>query len=333
MTRVAALLTVVLLAVGACGGNAVRPTGLTVPTATLPPGDPYVAAVRLAHARHLTVWIDTDAAQAWREGSAAYRATMSRVLALAALPGVTGVKIADELGYDDGYDDDPAGMRAFVVRTARVLHSGRPHVRVMADLVVPELGCAPGLARVRAASRSCMREVGGRHPALRLPAVDELLATGSLDVVDLSTSLLGPATYAKWGISMDTAQRAAWHEVQRRRWASHTTLIARKALAGVRGFSGDAAGDVRTYVDIPVSLGARGADIWTWAQRYRGAVVQLAAPGPASNQLWRLLVERRRSGVRLVTSFTPSTVLSTVPHDLTFLSTAMSDVLIAAGTG
>ena len=98
----------------ACGGTGTHPAaakpevsgplhGWTPPQPeALSPLADYQAAVQAAVADHLKVWIETDLVKRWQEGPTWFRAAVSRVAELARQPGVVGIKIADELGYNDG---------------------------------------------------------------------------------------------------------------------------------------------------------------------------------------------------------------------------------------
>ena len=77
------------------------------------------------------------------EGPASFRAAVTRVAALSRRPGVVGIKIADELGYNDGMDS-AAEVRRFLSDTARALHAAAPHKLILVNMVVPQLGCLPG---------------------------------------------------------------------------------------------------------------------------------------------------------------------------------------------
>lgn len=330
----AALVALAGLAGAGCGAAGTRPVAAAPVNSTVAPGDRYAAAIDAAAARGLAVWVETDLAKRWLQGPAAFAGTLRRIRLLAARPGVVGVKIADELGYDDGFEGRPAEALAFTRAATSALHAALPGRAVLVDLVIPQLGCAPGLEPVATRSAECLAAAGRRHPAVTLAAVDRLLAGGGLDVVDLSTGLLSAGTYRTWGIDRDRAQRAAWAEVNRRGWAGQVRLQARKALATAGSYPAAAAeADLRTFVDIPLAAGARAVDIWTWRQTYRGEVVRLMSPGLRDNPLWRGLVARHHAGDRLLTHFTPSSVERSVPADLDALRAGFSAVFMAAGTG
>jgi hypothetical protein len=299
-------------------------------------GDPYATTVSAAHGRGLVVWIDTDLAKRWRQGPRAYQAALTRVVDLARRPGVVGVKVADELAYNDGFDRDPKGVRAFLADAAKRLHTEVPGTKVMLDLVVPDLGCAPGVPRLAVQTRACQAAADDSHPALALPVLDRLLADRSIDVLNLSTGLLSGAEYSTWQFTREDAQRAAWSEVRRRGWPKLVTLNARKALAHPGSYTGTPAtaqDDVNLFVDLPRSLGAQAVDVWAWRQSYKGQVRRVLNPGLQTNALWRALEQRHAAGVPLLTNLTPSSLEVSLDADLDELATVFTGVLVAAGTG
>ncbi len=331
------------LLLGACTsaggrGGPASPSPSTAAAKPLGEVSKYQAAVDAAAQRGLQVWLEGDLARRWLEGSARFDEGVTRLAALAARPGVAGVKLADELGYGDGYAHDPARLRGFLDAAAAALHTAAPGKKLLADLLVPELGCAPGAtgARARVAGAVCRAEARRKYPALTVERVDGYLASGDLDVVNLSTGLLDDSTYRGWGLTRDAAQRLAWAEAKRRGWASRVRLQARKALAFPGRYPGGpaaAAADLRTFVDLPRQEGAAAVDIWTWRQTYKGEIVRLLDPGNAGNPLWEGLRARRAAGAVLFTHFTPSSTERGLAGDLDELAQVFTGVYTAAGIG
>jgi hypothetical protein len=284
---------------------------------------------------HLRVWIEADMVKRWEEGKASFRAAVSRVAGLARLPGVVGIKIADELGYNDGMNS--AGeIRQFLSDTAQALHAAAPHKLILVDMVVPELGCLPGHQPAMPSELDCAAAAQGHYPALALPQITRYLRMHAIDVLDLSTGLLSDTTYAGWGTSAAAAQVAAWQEVSRLGWPSLVRLQARKALAHPGSYdssSAQALADIHLFVDIPLAYGARAVDIWTWHQEYDGAMYQLMNPGMRPNVLWDQLEQQRRAGHVLFTHMSPHSVESGVDRDLAKIATVFADVFLPAGTG
>ena len=142
-----------------------------------------------------------------------------------------------------------------------------------------------------------------------MAAVDGYLASGDIDVLDLSTGLREPDEYASWGLDRRQAQVEAWAEAKRRGWADDVRLQARKALAHP-GYTGDAAtarDDVVTFVDLPVEAGAGAVDVWTWRQTYDGQAVRLLDRAATERPVGRLRAARDRGAfLRLTTRPAPS---------------------------
>lgn len=340
----AAVAGTVLTAVAAgFGGAATQPghPSPAPPTQAVPSASPlaplavYRDAVDVAVQDHLRVWIEADMVKRWQQGKASFRAAVSRVATLARLPGVVGIKIADELGYNDGMNS--AGeIRQFLSDTATALHAAAPHKMILVDMVVPELGCLPGHQPPVASALACAAAAQGRFPQLGLPAVTSYLRMHAIDVLDLSTGLLSDSTYASWGTTSDTAQVTAWQQVSRLGWPSLVRVQARKALAHPGRYdstSAQAAEDVHLFVDIPLAYGARAVDVWTWHQEYDGAMYQLMNPGMRPNALWDQLAQQHRAGHVLFTHMSPHSVESGLDRDLATIATVFADIFLPAGTG
>lgn len=331
----------------ACGGAAPHPAGPRPevsgplhgwtppqPEALSPLGD-YQAAVKAAVAVHLRVWIETDLVKRWEEGPTWFRAAVSRVAELARQPGVAGIKIADELGYNDGMNS-ASKIRKFLSAAAQALHAAAPGKLILVDLVVPQLGCLPGHQAAGSPAATCARREQAAYPQLALPDVDTYLHMHAIDVLDLSTYLLSADTYKGWGANADSAQSAAWQEVDKRGWPRLVRLQARKALAHpgtYLGGSATSAADVQTYVDIPLAHDAHAVDIWTWNQLYEGQEYHLMNPGMRPNALWDQLQRLRHAGDVLFTHFSPHSVILGLHSDLAEIATVFTDIFLPAGTG
>jgi len=321
---------------GTSGGPpASAQTALPPGAAPLAPIADYRRAVTIAVADHLTVWIEADMVKRWEQGPASFAAAVRRVAALAALPGVAGIKIADELGYRDGMDS-PTKIRDFLTQTAAALNAAAPGKLLLVDMLVPELGCLPGHQPAGSGAADCATRARAEYPQLSLPDMDTYLRLRMIDVLDLSTDLQADSTYQSWGTTADAAQAAGWREVNRRGWPALVHMQARKALAHPGSFPGSssqAAADVREFVGIPLAEGARAVDIWAWHQEYDGQMYQLMDPGMRPNALWAQLERLRRAGDVLFTHMSPHSVESGVRSDLAKISTVFTDIFLPAGTG
>jgi hypothetical protein len=331
----AALAVITSLAAGACGATGGQDADPGPPPGPLSPVSDYLAAVKVAHADHLVVWIETDLVKRWESGSAAFRAGVRRAAFLARQPGVAGIKVADELGYHDGMDS-AAKIQRFLAATARAVRAAAPHAQILVDMVVPQLGCLPGHRRALPGAAACMSQAQAGYPQLALPQIDGYLRMHAIDVLDLSTGLLSPGTYASWGTSIGAAQQAAWREAARRGWPGLVRLQSRKALAHpgrYQGTPGQAEADLHTFVDIPLASGAHAVDVWTWHQQYDGAMFGLMNPGMKPNALWAGLARRHRDHDILFTHMSPHSVESGLRPDLATIATVFTAIFLPAGTG
>ena len=312
-----------------------RGSGASPETSLSPPG-PYEQAVDAAAQRGLHVWIEADLAKRWWRGKESFDAGVQRLADLGRHPGVAGFKIADELGYTDSFQTAPACELNFLRDAAKALHKASPGRKLLADFVVPELGCAPGVGSVTSETGQCRAAARAKYPAITLDEMDKVVRSRALDAIDLSTGLLDAPTYQKWGIDELQAQQAAWREVTHRGWKHDVQLNARKALAHAGEFQGgeaDATADASVFIDAPRRSGAVAVDVWTWRQQYKGDVYRLMDPGVTENELWKALREQRDNGAALLTHFSPSSVERDVGTDLDEITRVFTGVFVASGTG
>lgn len=260
---------------------------------------------------------------------------MAQLGALATRPGVVGIKIADEIGYQDGLDS-PAQIQSFLTDSARALHAAAPGKLLLVDMIVPELGCLPQYTPPKAGARDCAARQRDKYPQLMLGQVDGYLRAHLIDVLDLSTNLQTAATYANWGVDPATAQRTAWQEVRRRGWDGYVRLQGRKALAHPGYYAAtqsETQAALTTYLDIPRAMGAAAVDVWTWRQLYKGELYRVLDPGLRDNALWSGLLARRAEGAQLFTHLSPQSLERGLQDDLAVLARVFTDLFVAAGTG
>jgi hypothetical protein len=334
-------LTATLL-VGCAGAGASPPHPTTQPTAPTTRTDvgsgearpEYVALAEAVAARGARVWVETDLVRAWRAGPATYATVLDAVVSLADRPGVDGVKIADELGYNDKMD--AADATRFLAQATRDVHTRLPGRKVMIDMIVPELGCLAWQGSSASVTmKLCAARENAKNPATTIAAVDGYLRQGGLDVLDLSAGLRSDSEYEGWGTSTDEAMTAIWVEAVRR-WGGMVRLQARKALAHPGKYSGtkaQAEADVHTFVDIPLAEGAKAVDIWTWGQPYKGGTYQLTDPGLGDNTLVEALRDRSKHGAQLWTHMTPSSLQRGLTQDVAAAVGTFGTILVASGTG
>jgi hypothetical protein len=333
----------------ACSASASGPTGASLGDprpaprsvspgaggARTPAVTKYDRAVDAAAARHLSVWLEADLVRRWQEGGSSLRDAVAQLARLGARPGVAGVKIADELGQDDGLRSQDEVL-AFLKAASGAVRAALPGKQVLVDMVVPELGCLPAAASAASASAACVAQARQRWPGATTAVATAVVGSGFIDVLDLSTGLRDDSYYRSWGLTRDAAQQAAWARVAALGWSGRVRLQARKALAQVGGYRGDArqaAADLHTWVDIPLSSGAQAVDVWTWHQPYRGGTAMLMDSGLRDNALWLGLLDRRGDRQRLLTHFTPSSTELGVAPDLDRVTQVFGSVFVAAGTG
>jgi hypothetical protein len=281
------------------------------------------------------VWLESDLVKRWLAGPDQFRAGVAALATLANRPGVVGIKIADEIGYNDGMDT-PAQIQSFLADAASALHAAAPGKQLLVDMIVPELGCLPGYTPAPGGATACATQQRAKYPQLALTEVDGYLRARKIDVLDLSTNLQTSSTYADWGVDADTAQRTAWQEAHRRGWDQVVRLQARKAMAHPGTYAGtdsDVQAALATYIDIPRSLGASAVDVWTWRQLYKGDIYRLADPGLKDNALWDGLRSRHTQGAQLFTHLSPHSLERDLNGDLSMLSQVFTDLFVAAGTG
>ncbi len=333
------LIALILVAafVAGCQQAVARPTAVRTTSAIPYPAatSNYAATIQLAHRDGLGVWIEADLVERWLRGPASFTGALYQIGDLARLPGVKGIKIADEMAYHDGLTS-VAQVRAFLAAAKSGLDKYAPGKPLLVDMVVPEMGCLPDHQPPLRWSTICQVRARGQYPALALDAIDGYLQMGAIGVLDLSTDLLPDATYVGWGVDRNIAQNDAWAMALSRGWGQLTHLQGRKALAHPGTYTESMAqteADLKTFVDLPMKDGASAIDIWTWRQLYKGDIYRIADPGARPNALWQGLKERRAAGAHMFTHISPNSVEISLQDDLKMISTVFTDVFVAAGTG
>lgn len=303
--------------------------------AAAPVNAKFADAVDAAHAHGLRVWLESDLVGRWKAGPASFDSAIASIAALAARPGVVGIKIADELGDRDGLSGPQ--ILSFLRDSRAALHANAPGKLVLIDIIGYELSCAPGVAQVATQARSCEAHEQAAHPGVTLTTIQQIVDSGYVDVIDLSTNMQDPSVYRSWGITRTDAQRAAFAEIHRRGWDRKVRIQTRKALAFPTPQIPDArtaAGLLSDFVDVPLSAGAHAVDVWSFNQFYDGRFVHLMVPGQSGDPLWAGLLTRHRRGDVLFTNYSPTFPLgSSVDADMQAISEAFTDVFVAAGTG
>ena len=303
--------------------------------APVPAGAKFAEAVDSAHKHGLRVWLESDLVERWKAGSASFNNAIAQLAALAARPGVVGIKIADELGDRDGVRRST--LMQFLRDARAALHTNAPGKLILIDIIGYQLSCVPDVSQFASQSAACDAHERAAHQGVTLDTIQESVDSGYVDVIELTTNMQDPAVYQSWGTTRAAAQQAAFAQVHRRGWDTKVCIQTRKALA----FPTAQVPDARTaasllpdFVDIPLAAGAKAVDIWTFSQFYDGRLVHLMDPGDASNVLWEALRARHRRGDVLFTHYSPTFRFgASVDADMQAIAQAFTDVFVAAGTG
>jgi hypothetical protein len=320
------------------GGVApVYPAGQVLPAYSGGDLAKYTDSMKAAADKGMQVWIETDLVAPWLSGPDAFNAAVQQLAYEAkTVPQVVGFKIADELGQSQKSTTTPADALKFLHDARAALHANAPGKLIAIDLIGYDLGCVPN--STGKAHDACVEKNAGLDARLSLDTIDKIVASGYLDMIDVTTYMLDPATYqADFKVTRTQAQQAAFDEVKRRGWEKEITVNTRKALswptkAPIMDPNG-AAAMVPDFIDTPIQAGAAGVDVWSWSQKWgqSGAVVHLMSPNYTTNALWDALVQRHAQGDKLYVHYTPSYSEGTLAQDVDHMSQAFTAVFVAAG--
>ncbi|MEU4834793.1 hypothetical protein [Streptosporangium sp. NPDC023615] len=306
------------------GAGTTTGTGATTPAAPATPAtsafapDPAAAtaaaqtpagqAITAAKAVRLRVWINTELADDWKAGTAAFIAAVKRVGALAARPEVAGIRFTSQLGYNTTFATD-AEITAFVTAASEALRQVAPGKRLGVHTVVPELACG--------ANDACKTEMRKRHPLLAPEKVESHLIAGRVDQLSLDSGLLYGG-YGTWKINAAQAHRNQWIQVRGRSWDVLSQVAAEET--GLVGQVTQA--QIASRLGAPVKDGgAQQVNVWTRVQNAQGAVNRLTA--------WEQLKKLTPIQRRLAAVYNPTTPEADVATDLKRLSEAFGQVYLA----
>ncbi|MFC6081172.1 hypothetical protein [Sphaerisporangium aureirubrum] len=279
-------------------------------------------AVAAATAKGMRVWIDTELVDDYAAGAAALAAAAKKVGALAAQPGVVGIRFASQLGYN-GAVKTPEEMGKFVTAAAAALHQVAPGKKLGVHTVVPEFGCG--------ANELCSAEMKKRYPLLTAENIEPLLTSGSVDQLVLDSGLLG-GSYAAWKIGLADAQRNQWTKVKALAWDTLAQIGAEDAsLAGKSDAplnAEQAAAVAQDRVASPLKDGAATVNLWTRWQDGKGSTYQVLGAQLAATPAWEQLDKLEPLQRRLSTIFDPSAPLVGVTEDVQKLSEVFSQIYI-----
>ncbi|MFC4060844.1 hypothetical protein ACFOWE_21285 [Planomonospora corallina] len=225
---------------------------------------PVGQAVTAAKGAGLRVWLDTELADDWKAGEAAFTAAVKRIGALAARPEVAGIRFSARLGYDTAFATHEE-VSAFVTAASAALRRAAPGKQLGVHTVVPEFACG--------AVEACKTEMAKRYPLLAPERIEAYLTAAGLDQLTLDGGLLRGG-YTAWGIDAGAAQRNQSIQVRARAWDVLTRIAAEET-----GLVGDVtAEEVAERVSAPLKDGAaQQVNLWTRLQDGQGGVKRLTA--------------------------------------------------------
>jgi hypothetical protein len=283
---------------------------------------PAGQAIAAAAASNMRVWVDTELIDDYKAGTAAFAAAVSKVGALAAQPGVVGIRFTSQLGYN-GSVKTPEEMSAFVTAAAAALHQVAPGKKLGVHTVVPQFGCG--------ANDPCKAEMTKKYPLLTPERIEPLLTTGSVDQLALDSGLLQSA-YSTWNITPQQAQQNQWSKVKALAWDTLAQIAAEDAgLAGKNASSltaEQAATAAQDRIATPLKDGAATVNVWTRWQDGTGSTYRVMGSGLASTATWEQLNKLQPLQRRLSTMFDPASPEVGIAQDVKKLSEVFSQVYV-----
>ncbi|MDH2430364.1 hypothetical protein [Sphaerisporangium sp. TRM90804] len=279
-------------------------------------------AVAAAAASGMRVWIDTELLDDYKGGAAAFAAAVKQVAALAAQPGVVGVRYTSQLGYN-GAVKTPEEMTAFATAAASALRQAAPGKKLGVHTVVPAFGCG--------ASDACTAEMDKKYPLLTPQHIEPLLTTGAVDQLVLDSGLLQTA-YSPWKITLQQAQRNQWSKVKALAWDTLVQIGAEDAgLAGKDASpltAAQAATVTQQRIASPLKDGAATVNLWTRWQDGQGATYRVMKSGLAATPTWEQLDKLEPLQRRLSTIFDPASPEVGIAQDVKKLSEVFSQIYV-----
>ncbi|MDP9848567.1 hypothetical protein [Streptosporangium lutulentum] len=300
-------------------GNSTLPVGATSKNVTMGTQDTAAAAaaaaaqtptgqaITAAKAGGFRVWLDTELADDWKAGTAAFTATVKRIGALAARPEVAGIRFTSQLGYNKSFKTAEE-INAFVTAASAALRQVAPGKRLGVHTVVPEFACG--------ANDACKTEMRKQYPLLVPEQLEASLTAGGIDQISLDTGLLYGG-YTPWKIDAEQAQRNQWIQVRASSWDVLAQIAAEET-----GLVGEVTAEqVASRVSTPVMDGAaQQVNLWTRVQNAQGTVNRLTA----WDELKKLTpIQRRMAAV-----YDPNAPETNVAADLKKLSEVFGQIYL-----
>ncbi|MEU8250744.1 hypothetical protein [Nonomuraea sp. NPDC048916] len=278
-------------------------------------------AVGAATQAGMRVWIDAELAGAWKDGK--LDAAVRKLAALAAQPGVAGIRFTTRIGFDQTFQSADE-MDRFVAETSAALRKLAPGKKLGAHTVVPVLGCG--------SDDACKAEVGAKHPLLDPDRIGAWLAKGQIDQLALDSGHLA-TEYATWKIDAAKAQRNQWIQVRARAWDAYGQVAAEDAgfaAAGSPQLTTEQAAQVITdRVASPLQNdAAETVTLWSRWQNDQGQVSRMYGEKWAANATWDQLKKLTSVRPRLATVYDPARPEVDAATDLKNLSEVFGQVYV-----
>ncbi|MEV0583951.1 hypothetical protein [Nonomuraea sp. NPDC050310] len=272
----------------------------------------------------LRTWIDTELSDDWKNGKLAE--AVKRVGALAAQPGVVGIRFATQLGYDSRAFASAEELEKFVTETSASLREALPGKKLAVHTVLPVLGCG--------ADEACKGELAKKYPLLNPDAFGAFLAKSLIDQLGLDNGHLA-TEYAAWKIDAVTAQRNQSIEIRAKSWDAYGHIAAEDATFTAAGSSAlteeQATKAITERVVAPLqSDAAESVVLWTRWQAADGTVHRVLGEKLADNATWGQLRKLAAVKPRLATIYDPATPEVDVTGDLKKLAEVFGQVYLRA---
>ncbi|MDR8414147.1 hypothetical protein MTP10_36130 [Nonomuraea sp. 3-1Str] len=280
-------------------------------------------AVKSAVAAGLRVWVDAELADDWKAGKLAEGA--KQVAALAAQPGVVGVRFTRQLG-DGQLFQSADEMDTFVNEASAELRKLAPGRKLAAHTMVPLFGCG--------ADEACKTAITQKYPLLDPERIGAWLAKGKIDQLALDSGHLA-TEYTTWKIDAATAQRNQWIQVRARAWDAYAQISvedAGLAAPGAPQLTGEQATKAITeHVASPLQDdAAETVTLWSRYENGQGQVSRAYGEKWAANTTWDQLKKLTSVRPRLATVYDPAKPEVDAATDLKALSEVFGQVYLYA---
>ncbi|MFI6712578.1 hypothetical protein ACIBF7_39485 [Nonomuraea sp. NPDC050478] len=282
---------------------------------------PAGQAVKTSATSGMRVWIDAELADDHQAGNLAEAA--KKVAALAAQPGVAGIRFSSGLGYDRTFATADE-LDTFVASASAALRKLAPGKKLAVHTAVPVFGCG--------AVAECTEALAKKHPLLDPDRIGAWLAKGLVDQLSLDGGHLA-TEYATWRIDAATAQRNQWIQVRARAWDAYAHIAAEDtgfaAPGGSRLTTEQATQTITDRIAAPLQDAAAGTiTLWTRWQDAQGQVSRVYGEKWAANPTWDQLKKLTSIRPRLATLYDPATPEVDVATDLRNLSEVFGQLYI-----